>query len=54
MLEFNYRVLLEDNSSAVLRHEVAFVLGQMQHKAALPALQTSLENEAENQVTSQI
>ena len=44
------RVLLEDKSSAVLRHEVAFVLGQCANKLALPSLITSLEDLDENQV----
>ena len=44
------RALLEDTSSALLRHEIAFVLGQLQNKAALPALEASLRNTAENQV----
>lgn len=44
------RVLLEDTSSAVLRHEIAFVLGQCASKLALPSLITSLENLAENQM----
>jgi hypothetical protein len=44
------KALLEDTSSALLRHEIAFVLGQLQNKAALPALEASLRNTAENQV----
>ena len=44
------KALLEDKSSALLRHEVAFVLGQLQKKAALPALEASLRNLDENQV----
>jgi deoxyhypusine monooxygenase len=44
------KVLLEDTSSAVLRHEIAFVLGQCANKLALPSLITSLENLAENQM----
>ncbi|EKX53844.1 hypothetical protein GUITHDRAFT_150311 [Guillardia theta CCMP2712] len=44
------KVLLEDKSSAVLRHEIAFVLGQIQNKAALSALETSLRNVEENQM----
>mmetsp|Transcript_45890 Transcript_45890/g.115066 ORF Transcript_45890/g.115066 Transcript_45890/m.115066 type:complete len:315 (+) Transcript_45890:89-1033(+) len=44
------RVLLEDTSSAVLRHEVAFVLGQCANRAAIPSLTTSLENLEENQM----
>ena len=45
------KVLLEDRSSALLRHEIAFVLGQLQKKIALPALESSLRNVKENQVT---
>lgn len=44
------KVLLEDTSSAVLRHEVAFVLGQCANKLALPSLVASLENLEENQM----
>jgi len=44
------RVLLEDKSSAVLRHEVAFVLGQMQRAVALGPLEKSLRDTAENQM----
>ena len=45
------KALLEDTSSALLRHEIAFVLGQLQNKLALPALEASLRNTSENQVT---
>jgi hypothetical protein len=27
-----------DTSSALFRHEIAFVMGQLQHRAAIPAL----------------
>ena len=43
-------MLLEDKSSAVLRHEVAFVLGQMQRAVALGPLETSLRDTTENQM----
>ena len=36
------------DDSALLRHEVAYVLGQIQNKAALPTLFTVLENEDEH------
>jgi deoxyhypusine monooxygenase len=36
------RALVEDKSSPLLRHEVAFVLGQMQHPCSIDALETSL------------
>lgn len=36
------------DSSALFRHEVAYVLGQMQHSAAVPRLTTVLEDSAEN------
>ena len=36
------RGLLEDESSALFRHEVAYVLGQMQHNASVEALAESL------------
>lgn len=35
-------------SSALFRHEIAFVLGQMQHPAAIPQLTTNLRDAAEN------
>lgn len=44
------KALLEDKSSALLRHEIAFVLGQLQNKIALPALEASLRDISENQV----
>lgn len=40
--------LVTDASSALLRHEVAFVLGQMQHPAALDALAEALARPAEH------
>lgn len=36
------RALLNDASSPLLRHEVAFVLGQLQHPLSIPALEESL------------
>ncbi|KAL3939919.1 MAG: hypothetical protein SGBAC_005449 [Bacillariaceae sp.] len=36
------RALVEDKSSPLLRHEVAFVLGQVQHPCSIDALETSL------------
>ena len=36
------RALVSDISSALLRHEVAYVLGQMQHPASVDALEDSL------------
>lgn len=36
--------------SALFRHEVAFVLGQLQHEAAVPALRHSLEDKMENEM----
>lgn len=36
------RALTDDTSSALLRHEVAFVLGQLQHPASIAALEESL------------
>ena len=40
--------LVFDKSSALLRHEAAFVLGQMQHPAAIPALAASLRTAGEH------
>lgn len=37
-----------DSNSALLRHELAYVLGQMQNKHALPALVQRLEDENEH------
>jgi deoxyhypusine monooxygenase len=36
--------------SALFRHEVAFVLGQLQKDASIPYLQASLEDHAENEM----
>ncbi|XP_060786906.1 deoxyhypusine hydroxylase [Neoarius graeffei] len=35
-------------SSALFRHEIGYVLGQMQHEASIPHLRAALENKAEN------
>ncbi|XP_053709745.1 deoxyhypusine hydroxylase [Synchiropus splendidus] len=35
-------------SSALFRHEIGYVLGQMQHPAAIPALKAALERSGEN------
>lgn len=35
-------------SSALFRHEIGYVLGQMQHPAAVPALRAALERAGEN------
>ena len=43
------RALVTDESSALFRHEVAFVLGQLQHVAGLEYLQSSLEREGEHE-----
>merc|ERR1711865_281775 len=40
--------LTTDASSALFRHEVAFVLGQMQHPVAIVSLQESLERTGEH------
>jgi deoxyhypusine monooxygenase len=42
------RTLTEDTSSPLLRHEVAFVLGQLQHPASVPALEESLSRPQEH------
>ena len=42
------RGLLEDDSSALFRHEVAYVLGQMQHPDSVEALAESLRREGEH------
>lgn len=42
------RALTTDTSSALLRHEVAYVLGQMQHPASVEALAESLRRTEEN------
>ena len=41
-------VLVNDTSSALLRHEVAYVLGQLQHSASIPFLIKSLQREDEH------
>ena len=41
-------VLVEDTSSALLRHEVAYVLGQLQHSASIPFLIQSLQRTDEH------
>lgn len=41
------RALREDTVSALFRHEVAFVLGQLEHPKSQPALIESLKDEAE-------
>lgn len=35
-------------SGALFRHEIGYVLGQMQHPAAVPALRAALERSGEN------
>ncbi|XP_062854292.1 deoxyhypusine hydroxylase [Trichomycterus rosablanca] len=35
-------------SSALFRHEIGYVLGQMQHEAGIPHLRAALEDQAEN------
>ena len=42
------RALIEDTSSPLLRHEVAFVLGQLQHPSSIDALETSLSRSGEH------
>jgi deoxyhypusine monooxygenase len=42
------RTLVEDESSALLRHEVAYVLGQMQHSASVECLAESLRRTGEH------
>ena len=42
------RALVHDTSSALLRHEVAYVLGQMQHPFSVDALEESLRRENEH------
>ena len=44
------RALLEDNSSATLRHEVAYVLGQLQRDISVEALNASLERKNEHRM----
>jgi deoxyhypusine monooxygenase len=38
------------DASALFRHEVAYVMGQMQHPASVPSLKTVLEDEAEHRM----
>jgi len=42
--------LTNDSSSALLRHEVAYVLGQMQHPASVEALEISLRRKDEHEM----
>lgn len=42
------RALVEDTSSALLRHEVAYVLGQLQHPVSVEALELSLRRTNEH------
>lgn len=42
------RALVDDKSSPLLRHEVAFVLGQLQHPSSIDALETSLARQSEH------
>ena len=42
------RALTDDTSSALLRHEVAYVLGQMQHPSSVEALEISLRRTIEH------
>lgn len=42
------RALTDDTSSPLLRHEVAFVLGQLQHPSSIDALETSLSRKEEH------
>ena len=44
------RGLSSDDSSALLRHEVAYVLGQLQHPVSVPALEESLRKLDEHQM----
>jgi len=44
------RALTTDQSSALLRHEVAYVLGQMQHPSSVEALEASLRREDEHEM----
>lgn len=41
---------LKDSSSALFRHEVAFVLGQIQHECSVPFLVDSLKDVHENEM----
>jgi deoxyhypusine monooxygenase len=42
------RALVNDQSSPLLRHEVAFVLGQLQHPSSISALEESLSRQEEH------
>eukprot|EP00985_Skeletonema_marinoi_P032600 scaffold39191_cov140-Skeletonema_marinoi.AAC.7 len=42
--------LIQDESSALLRHEVAYVLGQIQHADAVEYLETSLKRDNEHRM----
>jgi len=42
--------LVSDKSSALLRHEVAYILGQMQHPDAVEYLETSLKRQNEHRM----
>eukprot|EP00922_Rhytidocystis_sp_ex-Travisia-forbesii_P051870 GHVS01077001.1.p1 GENE.GHVS01077001.1~~GHVS01077001.1.p1 ORF type:complete len:376 (-),score=51.11 GHVS01077001.1:1110-2237(-) len=42
--------LIEDRSSALLRHEIAFVLGQLQRISSVPSLATCLANKEEHRM----
>ncbi|KAL7554834.1 hypothetical protein ACHAWF_018376 [Thalassiosira exigua] len=42
--------LVHDKSSALLRHEVAYVLGQIQHRDAVEYLETSLKRQNEHRM----
>jgi deoxyhypusine monooxygenase len=44
------RALTQDRSSALLRHEVAYVLGQMQHPTSVEALEESLRRVDEHKM----
>jgi deoxyhypusine monooxygenase len=44
------RALVQDESSPLLRHEVAYVLGQMQHPASVDALEESLRRKNEHEM----
>lgn len=39
-----------DDQNALFRHEIAYVLGQMQHQASVPALTRVLNNEVEHRM----
>lgn len=44
------RALIQDESSPLLRHEVAYVLGQMQHPTSVEALEESLRRKNEHEM----